>query len=298
MSFVLKSVMPQYFALAGTLACVGCTTVMNHSPQEMTEHVIDVVKVNPNTDPNRQALAFDQTACINKARLEYPIVHIDEGGIMASNMLSGAAGGAGSGAAGAAGTGHAGQAAGLNAIGGAAQGGQNGLDQIKNNYVMQMYQQALHYGACLEEHGHVVYGVGPQEEQELARIRSEDLATTGSDVSSSQMGPAPTAQFDGIYTFVSATRLNDAFKHGTGQCPDNITASALTIANGQVSVFGSAGGVLAAAQGVVDPQGQLTTSATTSAGSAIRGYGRINGDGTINLRSTGWYCDQDFVWKK
>jgi hypothetical protein len=94
------------------------------------------VKVDPTTDPNPQTLAFDQTACANKARLEYPIIDFDEGGIMASSMLSGAAGGAGSGAAGAAGTGHAGQAAAINALGGAAQGGQNGLDKIKHIYVM------------------------------------------------------------------------------------------------------------------------------------------------------------------
>ncbi len=188
MSFVTgKTIMLRYFTLAATLASVGCTSTIVQTPQQMSEAVINVVKVDPKTDPNPQTLAFDQTACINKARLEYPIVHIDEGGIMASNMLLGAAGGAGSGAAAAAGTGHAGQAAGINALGGAAQGLQSGLDQIKNTYVMQTYQQALHYGSCLQEHGHVVYG---GSEADLARARSEDLARATSGVGSPQVGPA------------------------------------------------------------------------------------------------------------
>jgi hypothetical protein len=42
---------------------------------------------------------IDQPACANKARFEYSIVAINEGGIIANSMLSGAAGGAGSSAA-------------------------------------------------------------------------------------------------------------------------------------------------------------------------------------------------------
>jgi hypothetical protein len=128
------------------------------------------MKVDPKTDPNPQTLAFDQTACANKARFEYPIVGIDEGGIMASNVLSGASGGAGSGAAAAAETGHAGQAAAKNSVGGAAQGGQDGLDEIKHTYVMQMYQQGIHYGLCLEQHGHVIYG---PSQADIARARTQ-----------------------------------------------------------------------------------------------------------------------------
>jgi len=113
------------------------------------------------------------------------------------------------------------------------------------------------------------------------------------------VGPSPTAKFDGAFAFVSSTSLNDTSKHGTGQCPNNISASSLTIADGQVSFFGSGGGVGVAEEGTVDTQGQLTIRGTNSvSGTAVTGYGRISGDGTINLRSTGWYCDFDLVWKK
>jgi hypothetical protein len=78
MSFAPKSVTLRYIAVAGTLVCVGCTTTMNMTPQQMSDLVVSHVTVDPKTDPNPQTLAFDQTACINKARLEHPIVHIDE----------------------------------------------------------------------------------------------------------------------------------------------------------------------------------------------------------------------------
>jgi len=116
----VKSITWRYFAVAGTLASVGCTSTIVQTPEQMSDIAINHVKVDPTTDPNPQTLAFDQTACANTARLQYPIVHIDEGGIVVSSMLTGAAGGAGSGAAAAAGTGHAGQAAAINSVGGAA----------------------------------------------------------------------------------------------------------------------------------------------------------------------------------
>lgn len=156
--------------MAGMLFGVGCTTVMKYTPQEMSAGAISRVKVDPATDPNPQTLAFDQTACANQARLQYPIVAVNEGGIMAGSMLSGAAGGAGSSAAAAIGTGQAGRAAAVSAVGGAAQGGQNGLQQIQNAYLIQIYEQAIHYGLCLEQHGHVIYG---PSEADMARARSE-----------------------------------------------------------------------------------------------------------------------------
>jgi hypothetical protein len=172
-----KSTILQYLPVVGTLTFIGCTSVMSVTPQQMSDFVINHVTVDPKTDPNPQTAAFDQTACANKARLEYPIVHIDEGGIMAGSMLSGAAGGAASGAAGAAGTGHAEQAAAISSVGGALQGGQNSLNVITKTYLMQMYKQGINYGLCLEEHGHAISGM---REPDLARARSEDLARAGS----------------------------------------------------------------------------------------------------------------------
>jgi hypothetical protein len=184
-----KSITLRCLTVAGTLVSVACTSVMSVTPQQMSEHVIDVVKVDPKTDPNPQTLAFDQTACINKARLESPIVGVNEGEIMTGSMLLGAAGGAGSGAAAAAGTGHAGQAAAINSVGGAIQGGQNGLNVITNTYAMQMYQQSIHYGLCLEEHGYVVHDRSKQDQANIDALKR----ASRSDVGAPQVGPAPTS---------------------------------------------------------------------------------------------------------
>jgi hypothetical protein len=154
------SAIRSFLKIASLLLAASCTSVMVQTPQQMSDFAINDVNaaVDPRTDPNPQTLAFDQTACANKARLEYPIVHIDEGGIMASSILSGAVGGAGSGAAASAGTGHAGQAAAAGAVGGIGQGGLNGMAKIKNVYVMQAYQQMIHYALCLVQQGHPIYG--------------------------------------------------------------------------------------------------------------------------------------------
>ena len=67
-------------------------------------------------------------------------------------------GGATSGAAGSAGTGQAGQASAAGAVGGVGQGGLNGMAKIKQIYVMQAYQQSIHYALCLVQHGHTYTG--------------------------------------------------------------------------------------------------------------------------------------------
>lgn len=102
--------------------------------------------------------------CSNSVRVSHDALSINfyptEGGF--------AAGGARSGTAAAGGTGQAGRAATISAVDGAAQGGQSGLQQIQNVYAIQIYQKAIHYGLCLEQHGHVIYGL---TEAGMARAR-------------------------------------------------------------------------------------------------------------------------------
>jgi hypothetical protein len=51
-----KPIMLRYF-----VASIGWTTVMKYTPQEMSERVIDRVKVDQNTDSNPQTLASDRS---------------------------------------------------------------------------------------------------------------------------------------------------------------------------------------------------------------------------------------------
>ncbi len=170
---IAKSTICSFLKIATPLLAVSCIpSVIVQTPQQMSDHAINMAKVDPATDPNPQTLAFDQTACANKARLEYPIVHIDEATIMSGSILGGAVGGAASGAAGSAGAGHAGQAAAAGAVGGVGQGGLNGMDKIKRIYVMEMYQQAIHNALCLVDQGHIVTNVG-QRDLTCARVQLE-----------------------------------------------------------------------------------------------------------------------------
>jgi hypothetical protein len=164
-----KSTMRSFLTIASPLLAVSCTSVMVQTPQQMSDFAIKTVNtaVDPQTDPNPQTLALDQVACANEARLRYPI-GVDEAAIMSGSILGGALGGAASGAGGSAGTGHAGQAAAAGAVGGVGEGGLNGMDKIKHIYVMQQYQQAMHYALCLVQHGHPVHG--HEQDLECARV--------------------------------------------------------------------------------------------------------------------------------
>jgi hypothetical protein len=165
-----KSTVRLFIKIISPLLAVSCTSVMVQTPQQMSDFTINSVKVDPKTDPNPQTLASDQVACANKARAEYPIGGVPEGDIMTGSILGGALGGAASGAAGSAGTGQAGRAAAAGAVGGVGQGGLSGMDQIKHIYVMQAYQQGIHYGLCLVQQGHVIHGPSKQD-LECARVQ-------------------------------------------------------------------------------------------------------------------------------
>jgi len=164
-----KSTIRLFLKLATPLLAVSCTSVMVQTPQQMSDYAINKAKVDPNTDPKPQTLASDQVACANKARLQYPI-GVDEAAIMSGSIVGGALGGAASGAAGSAGTGHAGQAAAAGAVGGVGQGGLSGMDKVKQIYVMQAYQQAIHNALCLVDQGHVVLNFR-QQDMTCARVQ-------------------------------------------------------------------------------------------------------------------------------
>ena len=110
--------------------------------------------------------------------------------------------------------------------------------------------------------------------------------------------PNANTKFDGTYAFVSGTKVNETFHHGAGQCPniETMGIGPLIIVKGQVKyVVGAAG----PNEGTIDAQGQITTEGMNPRSlTKIDGTGKINGDGTINLRSVGWFCDQDLVWRR
>jgi hypothetical protein len=165
-----KSTICSFLKIASPLLAVSCTSVMVQTPQQMSDFAINSEKPDPQTDPNPQTLAADQVACANQARLQYPI-GVDEAAIMSGSILGGALGGAASGAAGSAGTGYAGQASAAGTVAGVGQGGLNGMAKIKNIYVMQAYQQSIHYALCLVQHGHTYTGGAGEQDLECARAQ-------------------------------------------------------------------------------------------------------------------------------
>lgn len=111
--------------------------------------------------------------------------------------------------------------------------------------------------------------------------------------------PAGT-QFDGTYAFVSATKVNETYTTTRttrlGECPDR-KAGPLIIANGQAR--------LPVFEGTVGPQGELVMrrhaepvkrGITPGIESVISG--RIDGNGTIRARQTGYGCSYDLIWQR
>ena len=112
--------------------------------------------------------------------------------------------------------------------------------------------------------------------------------------------PTVSMQFDGKYAFVSSTKVNETFMTTRtthlSQCPDRKAAS-LVIANGQAR--------LPVFEGTVGPQGELVMrrhaepvkrGITPGIEAAISG--RIDSNGTIRARQTGYGCSYDLIWQK
>ena len=112
--------------------------------------------------------------------------------------------------------------------------------------------------------------------------------------------PAPSTQFDGIYAFVSESKVSETYWTWNGHpepCPD-LPSTALTIIKGQVRFDQQ--------EGTVGPNNELSTRLIPTpfgkgggnVGIEIPHYGRIDENGTIRLRRTGYNCSYDLIWKK
>jgi hypothetical protein len=121
-----------------------------------------------------------------------------------------------------------------------------------------------------------------------------------------QTSPASTAgtKFDGTYSFLSSTKLNETYTTRSGrmgQCADRI-AGPITIVNGQARYSGSGLRVSREFEGNVGSQGELAmrSNALGPWGNnlEITLYGRIDGNGTVTARQSGFSCSYDFVWQK
>jgi len=115
--------------------------------------------------------------------------------------------------------------------------------------------------------------------------------------------PAVTMKFDGTYAFVSASKVNETYTtmvtEHPERCPDLAPRTALAIINGQVRFNQQ--------EGTVRPNGELSTRLIPrpygrcggcSAGIELPHYGRIDDNGTIRVRRTGYYCSYDLIWQK
>jgi len=121
-----------------------------------------------------------------------------------------------------------------------------------------------------------------------------------------QMPPASTAgtQFDGTYTFVSSTKLNETYTTTSGrmgQCP-NRRPGPLTIANAQAR-FRYGRQREFEAEGTVGSQGELvmrlvpTPGNKTTPGTESVVNGRIDGNGTVTARQISRFCNYDLSWQ-
>ena len=264
-----------------------CATINNGlvgDPEKLSEFTLEAVTVKP-TSRSPAVVSTDIKECEAIARTESPI-GVDAAGIVGRSAATGMVTGAATGAVNRAGTNHAGLGIGLDAVGGALNSTNASIHTAQNIAAMQAYNQTLAKPECLLERNYADAVVAPP-----------DVLSRAKGAMSLRNTPA-TEKFDGTYAFISSTQLYATFKHGTGQC-GSVTASELTIVDGKVRFFAGNGGVNGVAEGAVDARGQLTTiSSNPFSGTTITGYGQVNGDGSISLRSTGWFCDQDFVWKK
>jgi hypothetical protein len=118
-------------------------------------------------------------------------------------------------------------------------------------------------------------------------------------------------QFDGTYGFVSAARVNETYTttrtHHIGQCAENLKVGPLTVTNAKAQYSGFGRLTRAGFEGTVGPQGELamrlaSTPATRGAGASpgveITTRGRIDGNGTVSARQTGYLCSYDLIWRK
>ena len=103
--------------------------------------------------------------------------------------------------------------------------------------------------------------------------------------------PVASAQFDGIYGFISSTRVNQNYVNKatgqTAQCPER-DAETLTIINGQA--------YLPIFAGTVGSRGELAMLRVSGAEGTVSGA--IDSDGTVKAPRTFRHCTYDTIWQK
>ena len=114
--------------------------------------------------------------------------------------------------------------------------------------------------------------------------------------------PTTITQFDGTYAFVSSAKVNEIYyawgSNRIGQCGDLSPPGPLAIVNGHVRYN--------AQEGIVGPQGELTIRLEPTPfgrgggneGIEITSRGRIDANGTVRARRTGYNCRYDLIWQK
>jgi hypothetical protein len=119
---------------------------------------------------------------------------------------------------------------------------------------------------------------------------------------------AATAQFDGTYAFVSATKLNETYTtartNRMRRCGDVRKVGPLTIVKGEARYSGLGPVTEAGFEGTVGAQGELamrlasTPASKSSLGVEMITRGTIDGNGTVRVRQIGRACSYDLVWQK
>jgi hypothetical protein len=122
--------------------------------------------------------------------------------------------------------------------------------------------------------------------------------------------PSPSAAgtaFDGTYALGSSTRVNESYfavaTNRIGQCRDYPTLRPLMIVNGQARRYSKEG--LLTYEGTVEAHGELTMrnvptpqNHSNGPGYEVIVTGRIDRDGTLRARMTGYNCSYDLVWRR
>jgi hypothetical protein len=145
----------------------------------------------------------------------------------------------------------------------------------------------------------------PKDPVENLVVQNSTLAPTKF-LAQTQVAATGNAQFDGLYTFVSATKLNETYTTTATahlrQCPNWGGPGRLLIVNGHAQYpYGKP----TIYEGTVGPQGELMMRSNSTP--VVRGespgvertiMGIIDNSGTVNARMTAYYCGFDLVWRK
>jgi len=120
--------------------------------------------------------------------------------------------------------------------------------------------------------------------------------------------PTPVSKYDGIYSWVSAARVNENFRDFNNRehpCGYIRNMGPLIIGKGEAQYYLN-NIDQSLSQGTVGPQGELTMRLVATparktgwgTGPEITTTGRIDGNGTARARRMSGYCNNDLVWQR